>query len=141
LSERAHRIPSAFSDFSLLRFWRTKSPPLRSSVASHSISSQIFFVCRLVCSCSVPGLRADFARSSTRCAIDVLWCKRVDSTTLAAALFDFCLYCVWIVAGSHLGCFLELSDQKARGFLVLIAFRRLFLKRVHQVFGKIHVRI
>jgi hypothetical protein len=62
-SERAHRIPSAFSDFSLLWFWRTESPPLRSSVASHSISSPI---------CPVPGLRADFARSSTRCAIDVL---------------------------------------------------------------------
>jgi hypothetical protein len=39
------------------------------------------------------------------------------------------------------GIILELLDRKARGFLVSIALKRLFSKRVHQVFGEIAVRI
>jgi hypothetical protein len=38
------------------------------------------------------------------------------------------------------GCVLELSDQKARGFLVLIALKWLFLEHVYKVFGEIHMR-
>jgi hypothetical protein len=38
------------------------------------------------------------------------------------------------------GCILELPDQKARGFLVLIALERLFLKHAHKVFGEIPMR-
>jgi hypothetical protein len=36
---------------------------------------------------------------------------------------------------------LELSDQKVRGFLVLITLKRLISERVHQVFGEMTVRI
>jgi hypothetical protein len=36
---------------------------------------------------------------------------------------------------------LESPDQKTRGFVVQIAFLRWFLKRAHQVFGEIPVRI
>jgi hypothetical protein len=35
---------------------------------------------------------------------------------------------------------LELPDQKAQGFLVLIVFNRLFPEHVHKVFGKMPVR-
>jgi hypothetical protein len=36
---------------------------------------------------------------------------------------------------------LELSDQKARGFLVPIALKRLLLEHAHKVFGEMHMRI
>jgi hypothetical protein len=36
---------------------------------------------------------------------------------------------------------LELSDRKARGFLVLIVLKRLFFKHAHKVFGEMTVRI
>jgi hypothetical protein len=35
---------------------------------------------------------------------------------------------------------LELPDQKARDFLVLIVFKRLFLKHAHKVFDEMLVR-
>jgi hypothetical protein len=38
------------------------------------------------------------------------------------------------------GCVLELPDQKARGFLVLIALKRLFLEHGHKLFGEMSVR-
>jgi hypothetical protein len=38
------------------------------------------------------------------------------------------------------GVVLELLDQKARGFLVLIALIRLFLEHARKVFGEIPVR-
>jgi hypothetical protein len=38
--------------------------------------------------------------------------------------FDFCLCCVWIVAGTYPGHTLELPDQKAQGFLVPIPLPR-----------------
>jgi hypothetical protein len=40
-----------------------------------------------------------------------------------------------------LGSILELSDRKAREFLVLIALKRLFLEHSYRVFGKMSVRI
>jgi hypothetical protein len=36
---------------------------------------------------------------------------------------------------------LELSDQKAQGFLVLIALKRMLFERAHHVFGEMAVRI
>jgi hypothetical protein len=38
------------------------------------------------------------------------------------------------------GVILELPDQKARGFLVLIAFKRLFSEHAHKMFGEMPVR-
>jgi hypothetical protein len=46
-----------------------------------------------------------------------------------------------IVAGTHLGRILELSDQKTQGFLVLIAFKRLFPEHVCKLFDEMPVRI
>jgi hypothetical protein len=37
--------------------------------------------------------------------------------------------------------FLDLSDQKAQDFLVLIVVNLLFLEHVHKVFGQMSVRI
>jgi hypothetical protein len=55
--------------------------------------------------------------------------------------FDPCLFCVWIVAETHSGLTLELSDQKARGFLTSIVLKRLFFEHAHKVFGEMPVRI
>jgi hypothetical protein len=41
----------------------------------------------------------------------------------------------------EVGVIFELSDQKARGFLVLIALTWLFSEYTHKVFGEIFVRI
>jgi hypothetical protein len=48
---------------------------------------------------------------------------------------------VWIVAGSRFGYALELPDQKAQGFLVLIVLKQLFLEHIRKVFCEISVRI
>jgi hypothetical protein len=55
--------------------------------------------------------------------------------------FNLCLFCVWIVAGTHPGLTLELLDRKARGFLALIVLKRLFPEHAHKVFGEMPVRI
>jgi hypothetical protein len=47
---------------------------------------------------------------------------------------------VWIIAETHPGYTLELPDRKARGFLVLIALKRLFPEHTHRVFGEMSVR-
>jgi hypothetical protein len=47
---------------------------------------------------------------------------------------------MWIGAGTHPSNILELPDQKARYFLVLIALKRLFPKHAHKVFGEMSVR-
>jgi hypothetical protein len=45
-----------------------------------------------------------------------------------------------LLQGESRSCF-ELSDQKARGFLVQIALTRRFLEHARKVFGEISVRI
>jgi hypothetical protein len=55
--------------------------------------------------------------------------------------FDLCLFCVWIVAGTHSGLTLELPDRKAQGFLASIVLKRLFPEYTRKVFGEIPVRI
>jgi hypothetical protein len=47
---------------------------------------------------------------------------------------------VWIVAGTRLGHVLEPLDQRARGFIVLIALNRLVPEHVRNVFGEMTVR-
>jgi hypothetical protein len=47
---------------------------------------------------------------------------------------------VWIGAGTHPGNTFELSDQKARGFLVPIVLKWLFPEHALNVFGEIPVR-
>jgi hypothetical protein len=59
---------------------------------------------------------------------------------VSISLDFFCQVHVWIVAGTHSGLVLEISDQKARGFLVSIALKRLFLKHVRKLFGQMPVR-
>jgi hypothetical protein len=39
------------------------------------------------------------------------------------------------------GVVLELPDQKAQGFLVLIALKRLFSEHAHKIFGEMLVKI
>jgi hypothetical protein len=53
---------------------------------------------------------------------------------------DFCGLWVWILAGPCPSIVLELSVQKAQGFPVLIALKRLFLEHARKVFGEIPVR-
>jgi hypothetical protein len=48
--------------------------------------------------------------------------------------------CMWIVAGTRLGVIFELSDKKARGFLVSIALNRLLPEHVCKMFGEMLVR-
>jgi hypothetical protein len=48
---------------------------------------------------------------------------------------------VYVLLQGEAGIILELPDRKARGFIVLIAFKRLFPERAHQVFGEMSVRI
>jgi hypothetical protein len=52
--------------------------------------------------------------------------------------FDFPIDC-GLLQGK-VGITLELSDQKARGFLVPIALKRLFPEHAHKVFGEMSVR-
>jgi hypothetical protein len=47
---------------------------------------------------------------------------------------------VWIIAGTHFSLTLELSVQKARGFIVLVILSWWFLDSVHKVFGEMTVR-
>jgi hypothetical protein len=47
---------------------------------------------------------------------------------------------MWIVAGTRLGVIFELSDKKARGFLVLIALNRLLPEHACKMFGEMLVR-
>jgi hypothetical protein len=47
---------------------------------------------------------------------------------------------VWIVAETHSALIFEISDQKTRGFLVLIVLKRLFLKHARKLFGQMSVR-
>jgi hypothetical protein len=53
---------------------------------------------------------------------------------------NFVWILVWIIAETHPGYTLELPDRKARGFLVLIALKRLFPEHTHRVFGEMSVR-
>jgi hypothetical protein len=48
----------------------------------------------------------------------------------------FCTECLHVIAGVVL----ELLDQKARGFLVLIALKRLFSEHDCKLFGEMSVR-
>jgi hypothetical protein len=59
---------------------------------------------------------------------------------LSLVFFDLCSCCAWIAVGMYPDCVLELSDQKARGFLVLIALKWLFPEHVLKVFSEISVR-
>jgi hypothetical protein len=45
-----------------------------------------------------------------------------------------------IVVGTHPSRILELLDQKARGFLVPIALKRLFTEHARKLFGEMPVR-
>jgi hypothetical protein len=47
--------------------------------------------------------------------------------------------CVKLLQG-EVGDILELSDQKARGFLVQISFKRLVLEHARKVFGEMTMR-
>jgi hypothetical protein len=75
----------------------------------------------------------------------------------SATRLGLCLQCIDFLCGGYCfidfiflidcgllqvkpGCVLELPDQKARGFLVLIALNRLFLEHAHKVFGEMPVR-
>jgi hypothetical protein len=81
-----------------LRWLHTVFPPRSFCLASSSLLLSSWPACR-------------FRPNSTRCAIDVLlWCQRSRLHHLAAALFNFCLYCVWIGAGSHPDCIIELPN-------------------------------
>jgi hypothetical protein len=81
-----------------LRWLHTVFPPRSFCLASSSLLLSSWPACR-------------FRPNSTRCAIDVLlWCQRSRLHHLAAALFNFCLYCVRIVAGSHPDCIFELPN-------------------------------
>jgi hypothetical protein len=52
---------------------------------------------------------------------------------------EFCGVFVWIVAGARSAVVLDLLDQKARVFYVLIVLIRWFLEHARKVYGKITV--
>jgi hypothetical protein len=54
--------------------------------------------------------------------------------------FDFCSNGVWIILGTRLDLTLELPDQRARGFLVPFALKRLFPQHIHMLFGEMSMR-
>jgi hypothetical protein len=60
--------------------------------------------------------------------------------SVVAVVIDFVFPIECVMLQVKPGCILELPDQKARGFLVLIALERLFLKHAHKVFGEIPMR-
>jgi hypothetical protein len=59
----------------------------------------------------------------------------------AALLFESFWFCVCELLQGEAGVVLELPDQKAQGFLVLIAFKRLFSEHAHKIFGEMLVKI
>jgi hypothetical protein len=83
--------------------------------------------CFLVRSCCRRRL---FRFSSSCSATHMLWLPSLICVWIS----------VWIVAGTYFGYTLELPDRKARGFLVLIAFKRLFFEHAHKLLGEISVR-
>jgi hypothetical protein len=73
-------------------------------------------------------------RASSNHAVCLQFFKRLNFGV------DFCGLLVWILVGPRPGIVLELPIQKARGFLVLIALKWLFLDHAHKVFDEIPVR-
>jgi hypothetical protein len=59
----------------------------------------------------------------------------------AALLFESFWFCVGELLQGEAGVVLELPDQKAQGFLVLIALKRLFSEHAHKIFGEMLVKI
>jgi hypothetical protein len=80
-------------------------------------------------------LSASYSQSSTA----------LDFIKYSAAAVFFCerklSYQFWFgLLQEEAGCVLELPNKKARGFLVPIAFKRLFTEHVRKVFGEMPVR-
>jgi hypothetical protein len=122
---------------SLLQFRSSRSPSrcLLIWVLSGTGSAQFLL---LLVSCPSSLSRSSLLGSS---AVEFLFAVGEWLASRTQVLIFTSSSCVWILAGTRSRSTLNLLDQNARGFLVLIALKRLLFEHVRKVFGEILVRI